>query len=114
MRPFAEMVHEVTALTRPLLEGVVAGAWDWTRDRAVPGSKDAVLQALDASTAVIAERMPGLSVERLFERHTPIRNRTERVLDTVLCFVDNEVHHRAQGYVYLRQLGLEPPPFYQR
>jgi uncharacterized damage-inducible protein DinB len=24
------------------------------------------------------------------------------------------VHHRGQGYVYLRALGIEPPPFYDR
>ena len=28
--------------------------------------------------------------------------------------VDNEIHHRAQGYVYLRALGIEPPAFYER
>jgi uncharacterized damage-inducible protein DinB len=28
--------------------------------------------------------------------------------------VDNEVHHRAQGYVYLRALGIAPPAFYER
>ncbi|HEU4878313.1 MAG TPA: DinB family protein [Gemmatimonadaceae bacterium] len=28
--------------------------------------------------------------------------------------IDNEVHHRGQGYVYLRSLGIEPPPFYVR
>jgi uncharacterized damage-inducible protein DinB len=26
----------------------------------------------------------------------------------------NEIHHRGQGYVYLRTLGIEPPPFYER
>jgi uncharacterized damage-inducible protein DinB len=28
--------------------------------------------------------------------------------------IDNEIHHRAQGYVYLRLLGLEPPAFFER
>ena len=28
--------------------------------------------------------------------------------------IDNEVHHRGQGYVYLRALGVEPPPFHVR
>ena len=31
-----------------------------------------------------------------------------------LYVVDNEIHHRGQGYVYLRSLGIEPPPFYER
>jgi hypothetical protein len=29
-------------------------------------------------------------------------------------WIDNEIHHRGQGYVYLRALGVEPPPFYER
>jgi uncharacterized damage-inducible protein DinB len=28
--------------------------------------------------------------------------------------IDNEIHHRGQGYVYLRALGIEPPGFYDR
>jgi uncharacterized damage-inducible protein DinB len=24
------------------------------------------------------------------------------------------IHHRRQGYVFLRALGVEPPPFYER
>ena len=29
-------------------------------------------------------------------------------------WIDNEIHHRGQGYVYLRALGIEPPAFYDR
>jgi uncharacterized damage-inducible protein DinB len=36
------------------------------------------------------------------------------VYDAILYAIDNEIHHRAQGYVYLRALDLEPPPFYER
>jgi uncharacterized damage-inducible protein DinB len=28
--------------------------------------------------------------------------------------IDNEIHHRAQGYVYLRALNIEPPHFWER
>lgn len=36
------------------------------------------------------------------------------VHDLLLYVIDNEIHHRGQGYVYLRALGIEPPPFYER
>jgi hypothetical protein len=36
------------------------------------------------------------------------------VYSLVQYVIDNEVHHRGQGYVYLRALGIEPPPFYER
>jgi uncharacterized damage-inducible protein DinB len=29
-------------------------------------------------------------------------------------WIDNEIHHRGQAYVYLRALGIEPPAFYDR
>lgn len=32
----------------------------------------------------------------------------------LLYAIDNEIHHRGQGYVYLRALGIEPPGFYER
>ncbi|MDP1570083.1 MAG: DinB family protein [Vicinamibacterales bacterium] len=34
--------------------------------------------------------------------------------DILLYAIDNEIHHRGQGYVYLRALGIEPPGFYDR
>ena len=33
---------------------------------------------------------------------------------TIQYAIDNEIHHRGQGYVYLRALGIEPPPFRER
>jgi uncharacterized damage-inducible protein DinB len=35
-------------------------------------------------------------------------------VDLLLYAIDNEIHHRGQGYVYLRANGVEPPPFYER
>jgi uncharacterized damage-inducible protein DinB len=32
----------------------------------------------------------------------------------LLYIIDNEIHHRGQGYVYLRSLGIEPPHFWER
>jgi len=36
------------------------------------------------------------------------------VYENILYFVDNEIHHRGQAYVYLRALGIEPPFFWER
>ena len=32
----------------------------------------------------------------------------------LLCVIANEIHHRAQGCVSLRALGIEPPGFWDR
>jgi hypothetical protein len=34
--------------------------------------------------------------------------------DLILYVIDNESHHRGQGYVSVRALGIEPPAFYDR
>ena len=34
--------------------------------------------------------------------------------DLLFYIIDNEVHHRGQGFVYLRALGVEPPQFPDR
>jgi uncharacterized damage-inducible protein DinB len=41
-------------------------------------------------------------------------SRCTTVYDLVLYAIDNEIHHRGRGYVYLRALGIEPPPLYER
>jgi uncharacterized damage-inducible protein DinB len=40
--------------------------------------------------------------------------RTSRIYDLLLYAIDNEIQHRGQGFVYLRALGIEPPPLYDR
>ena len=35
-------------------------------------------------------------------------------IDALWSSIDDEIHHRGQGCVYLRSLGIEPPPFYVR
>lgn len=37
-----------------------------------------------------------------------------QAFSSILYFIDNEIHHRAQGTVYLRSLGIEPPAFWNR
>jgi uncharacterized damage-inducible protein DinB len=37
-----------------------------------------------------------------------------KVHELLFYVIDNEIHHRGEGYVYLRALGIEPPPFYER
>ncbi len=37
-----------------------------------------------------------------------------RASDLIMYVIDNEIHHRGQGYVYLRALGVEPPHFWER
>ncbi|MFS8616658.1 MAG: DinB family protein [Solitalea sp.] len=31
-----------------------------------------------------------------------------------MYLIDNEIHHRGQGFAYLRSLGIAPPFFWER
>ena len=49
------------------------------------------------------------------ERPTPFPGHPEgSAIEWLTYALENEIHHRGQGYVYLRLLGHEPPAFYIR
>lgn len=115
MRPFGAMVHELNVFLPLVLEGAASGAWRWPEgDEPAAADKAELLKGFDVATRALETTLPKVSAERYLEVDHPIGNREEPVAATLLYFLDNEVHHRGQGYVYLRELGLEPPAFYQR
>ena len=57
---------------------------------------------------------PQIPTTRFQETLTAFGQYTGVLHDLILYVIDNEIHHRGQGYVYLRALGIEPPPFYDR
>ena len=52
--------------------------------------------------------------QRFLETMTAFGQYTDVLHNLILYVIDNEIHHRGQGYVYLRALGIAPPPFYER
>lgn len=115
MRPFGAIVHELNVFLPLVVEGAATGAWRWPKgEEAAPRSKAELLRAFDAATHALETLLPRVPAPRFLEVDHPMGKREEPVVATLLYFLDNEVHHRGQGYVYLRQLGVEPPAFYQR
>jgi uncharacterized damage-inducible protein DinB len=80
----------------------------------MPGTKREVLQQWDA--AQNRSTGTGRRFRRGVSRNTtwPSASTPGSIYAHLLYFIDNEVHHRGQGYVYLRALGIEPPPFWER
>jgi uncharacterized damage-inducible protein DinB len=113
MRTFGELASELLAMAAPMTQGLATGDWEAYAADAVD-SKGELLRLWDESTAEIDEfwaRIPG---ERFQETVTSFGQFTGPAHWQVLYVVDNEIHHRGQGYVYLRALGVEPPLFYER
>jgi uncharacterized damage-inducible protein DinB len=106
-------VMEIVTMGPPMVRGMVTGEWENNRDRS-PRPKAELLRLWDAATKEINEHWPRIPPERFHETITAFGMFTGRASDLLLYVIDNEIHHRGQGYVYLRSLGVEPPPFYER
>ncbi|NJD09896.1 MAG: damage-inducible protein DinB [Gemmatimonadetes bacterium] len=113
MRPFGEMVLELLAMAAPMARGLATGQWgEYAQDG--PHDKAALLRQWDEDTADIEAAWASMPAGRLVETLTAFGQWTARGYELLQYVVDNEVHHRGQGYMYLRALGIEPPPFWER
>lgn len=113
MRPFGVLALEMLTMAAPMVRGSVTDEWETTFDRA-PRPKADLLAAWDASTAEIDALWPRIPAGRFQETTTAFGQYTAPLYELLLYCIDNEIHHRGQGYVYLRALGVEPPPFFER
>jgi len=113
MRTFGELSMELITMAAPMLRGLTTGQWDNVRDRS-PRPKQDVLRLWDEATPQIDALWKQMPAERFRETASAFGQYPGTVHDLILYVIDNEIHHRGQGYVYLRALGIEPPPFYDR
>jgi len=113
MRPFGELALELVSMAEPMARGVATGDWNTSFDReTVP--KDEILRRWDESTENLNSLWAQIPPEKFAEQMTAFGQYPGIAHDLILYVIDNEVHHRGQGYVYLRALGIEPPPFWER
>jgi uncharacterized damage-inducible protein DinB len=68
----------------------------------------------DKATEEVNTLWPQIPEGRLQEDDVAFGMWPGKVYWTLFYIIDNEIHHRAQGYVYLRSLGIEPPKFWER
>ncbi|GHF41700.1 putative damage-inducible protein DinB [Deinococcus metalli] len=114
MRPFGELAWEVYGVTGYNLQGLTTDDWSWNPPEAAPPhDRAALLAAWDAQTPQLDAAVPGIDPAWFVVPQTMAWG-TMAPLHSVLYGIDNEIHHRAQGYVYLRALGITPPAFYER
>jgi hypothetical protein len=113
MRPYGVLALEMISMGAPMVRGVATGEWKgWEMSEA--RTKQELLRQWDEGTAQIEAFWPQIPPERYQETITAFGQYTDTTTNLLLYCIDNEVHHRGQGYVYLRSLGIEPPPFYER
>lgn len=115
MRPFSKLTDELLAIAVPGLKGIVTKqteAFSEGADKLI--FKAQYLEKWDKATEEINQYWEQLSIEDFNETFNLFGQYEFPVIQNVLYFIDNEVHHRAQGYVYLRALNVEPPFFWER
>ncbi|WP_257656765.1 DinB family protein [Parapedobacter lycopersici] len=121
MRTFAELAMELNRMAATGAHGIATTEWKelpalvgTDGPDTAPITKQGILELWDWSTAYINTVWTRLRPGRFQETDIAF-GQWEGQLWWHLCyFIDNEVHHRGQGYVYLRDLGIEPPPFWDR
>ena len=115
MRSFAAMTMELLGIAVPALREIVGGNVTEVNKQAEPGNKkENVLQLWDTATEEINTLWSQIPVERFHDSIMLFGKYEGTVWSTIFYAIDNEIHHRGQGYVYLRALGIEPPFFWER
>lgn len=117
MRTAAQLAIELLTLGAPGIRGVVNRKWEdytTTETSFKFTSKKELLARWDKSTEEIETLWPQIPSERFQEVDKFYGQWEGPIYWSILYSIDNEIHHRAQIYVYLRSLGIEPPPFWER
>ncbi|KAA5540377.1 DinB family protein [Adhaeribacter rhizoryzae] len=115
MRPFAGMVQELLAIAVPGLREITSGGTEELNEHLDQATSKANILALwDEATAEINRYWALIPAERFHDTIRTFGQYEGTVYSSIFYFIDNEIHHRAQAFVYLRSLGIEPPYFWQR
>jgi uncharacterized damage-inducible protein DinB len=113
MRSFGEMAMEIIGQGVPMVRGVVTGEWGEPISREARAKRE-ILRLWDESTEQLNTLWPRIAPERFMQTIKAFGQWEQRVCDLILYVIDNEIHHRGQGTVYLSTLGIKTSFFTDR
>lgn len=113
MRSFGTLALEMIGMATPMVSGVVTGEWNPFAEGQA-STRAELLRLWDRTTEELDSLWGRIPLESFGTTVVAFGQYEGRVYDLLLYGIDNEIHHRGQGYVYLRTLGIEPPPFFVR
>lgn len=114
MRTFAELTNELLSIGAPALHAIVNRNEQPYAEPETLTSKALYLKNWDDDTQTINLNWEKLQPEDFNQTFNLFGQYEFPIIQNILYFIDNEIHHRGQGYVYLRALGIEPPFFWER
>lgn len=115
MRPFSRLVSELLSIAVPALKSIAENDIEpYTEEGFILKTKEEYLKKWDEATEEINYYWAQIPEED-FNKVFNLFNQYEfPIINNIFYFIDNEIHHRGQGYVYLRALNIEPPFFWER
>lgn len=115
MRTPAQLTTELLSIGAPALKAIVdRDSKPYSENGFVLGSKEQFLKKWDDWTDSINANWEELEVEDFSQTFNLFGQYEFPIVQNILYFIDNEIHHRGQMYVYLRALNIDPPFFWER
>ena len=114
MRTAAELTMELIAVGAPGLRQIAHRTTEELSEEPAFKTKSQALELWDQGSAEIDRLWAQIPEDRFGEEVVTFGKYPGTVQSSILYFIDNEIHHRGQMYVYLRALGVEPPYFWER
>ena len=115
LRPFSKMILEILDIERGYIRGIALGEWEYSQPFAGVSTKAELLDGCHETKEDVQKWWPKITEERL---HTvekdPFFGGEMSHFERLHYALENEIHHRGQGFIYLRLLGIEPPAFWER
>ena len=112
LRPFSQMVEEFLMITNYIFtETLHEKHTPFYTEGQFPTTKAEVLALWDGATEILDREWKEVGD---YTQSLTIYQMTFSFSQWILYAIENESHHRGQGYTYLRALGIEPPFFWAR
>ncbi|RZJ72498.1 DinB family protein [Flavobacterium sp.] len=114
MRTAAQLTTELLSIAAPSLKAIANSEITSYSEPEVTATKADFLKAWDDADEQIKKYWAQIPEERFPEMFNLFGQYNFPILHNILYFIDNEIHHRGQMFVYLRALNVEPPFFWER
>ena len=112
LRPFSQMVEEFLMITNYIFtETLHEKHTPFYTEGQFPTTKAEVLALWDKVTEILDHEWTKVGD---YTQPLTIYQMTFSFAQWILYAIENESHHRGQGYTYLRALNIEPPFFWAR
>jgi uncharacterized damage-inducible protein DinB len=97
------------------MRGIALGEWKFSQPFSDVSTKAELLNGCHETMDDVQKWWPKITEERLRTvEKDPFFGGEMSHFNRLHGALENEIHHRGQGFIYLRLLGIQPPDFWDR